>query len=185
LRRALARGRVADCLHSFTPRPGDCLFLRAGTVHAVGGGVLLAEVQQTSDATFRLFDWDRRDADGRSRELHVEQALACIDWQQGPIQPVNVADFREPPTGKAERLLLVECPYFTLEYLHGGEPFSCGADRACIVTVVCGSGRLEMEGEEEEVAAGESWLLPGCAGAAWLTPRPGLGVLLATLPPKS
>src|SRR5262245_28118185 len=85
LRAALAAGVVADCLHSFEPQAGDCLFLKAGTVHAVGGGVLMAEVQQTSDATFRLFDWNRVDAQGRCRQLHVEQALACIDWTQGPV----------------------------------------------------------------------------------------------------
>jgi mannose-6-phosphate isomerase len=142
----------------------------------------MAEVQQTSDATFRLFDWGRRDADGRSRELHVEQALACIDWKQGPVQPVNVADFREPPAGKVERLPLVECSYFTLEHLRGGEPFSCGADgRARIVTVVSGAGRLETAAAEK-VAAGETWLLPASAGEAWLRPRQALGVLLTTLP---
>src|SRR2546423_1630977 len=99
LRAALAAGTVADCLHSFEPRPGDCLYLKAGTVHAVGGGVLMAEVQQTSDATFRLFDWNRVDAHGRSRQLHVEQALACIDWAQGPVEPIHVPAFDEPPAG--------------------------------------------------------------------------------------
>src|SRR4029077_19757702 len=93
LRAALEAGTVAECLHSFTPRPGDCLFLPAGTVHAVGGGVLMAEVQQTSDATFRLFDWNRRDAQGKSRQLHVEEALACIDWQTGPRHPVRAAGY--------------------------------------------------------------------------------------------
>ena len=89
LREALSRGTVGDCLHQFSPRPGDCVFLPAGTVHAVGGGVLMAEVQQTSDATFRLFDWNRRDAQGRSRQLHIEEALACIDWNSGPVHPVR------------------------------------------------------------------------------------------------
>jgi mannose-6-phosphate isomerase len=78
-RAALAAGRVGECLHQFAPRPGDCVFLPAGTVHAVGGGVLMAEVQQTSDATFRLFDWNRRDAAGKARTLHIEEGLACID----------------------------------------------------------------------------------------------------------
>ena len=96
LRDALAHGTVADCLHSFEPRPGDCLFLPAGTVHAVGGGVLMAEVQQTSDATFRLFDWNRRDAQGQMRGLHIEQALACIDWETGPVNPIRVEDTPTP-----------------------------------------------------------------------------------------
>src|SRR5262245_54786898 len=68
----LANGTVAQCLNSFTPMAGDCIFLPAGTVHAVGGGVVLAEVQQTSDATFRLFDWHRLGPDGKPRTLHIE-----------------------------------------------------------------------------------------------------------------
>lgn len=181
LRAALARGTVADCLHSFTPHPGDCLFLKAGTVHAVGGGVLMAEVQQTSDATFRLFDWNRRDARGRSRTLHVEQALACIDWKQGPVHPVRVPDFRAPPCGRTERLPLVDCAYFKLEYLRGGEPFACGGDgQTHVVTVVQGAGRLETATAAEEVTTGQSWLLPASLSAAQLLPRPSLGVLLST-----
>src|SRR5947209_335681 len=93
LREALAAGAVADCLHAFEPRPGDCVFLPAGTVHAVGGGVLMAEVQQTSDATFRLFDWDRCDSQGKRRTLHVKEALACIDWTRGPVTPLRVPGF--------------------------------------------------------------------------------------------
>src|SRR5207302_4044201 len=95
LRAALAGGKVAECLHRFEPQAGDCLFLPAGTVHAVGGGVLLAEIQQTSDATFRLFDWNRRDAHGKSRPLHIEESLASIHWDQGPVQPMRVANFRK------------------------------------------------------------------------------------------
>ena len=89
LERHLSQGTVAECLHSFVPRPGDCLFLPAGTVHAVGGGVLMAEVQQSSDATFRLFDWNRVATDGRPRELHIRQSLDSIDWSAGPTNPVS------------------------------------------------------------------------------------------------
>src|SRR5262249_49482861 len=78
LERHLERGTVVECLHALEPRAGDCIFLPAGTVHAVGGGVLLAEVQQTSDATFRLFDWNRIQPDGTRRPLHIEQSLASI-----------------------------------------------------------------------------------------------------------
>ena len=109
LRAALAAGTVAECLHSFKPRPGDCVFLPAGTVHAVGGGVLMAEVQQTSDATFRLFDWNRRDAQGKRRALHIEESLACIDWSQGPVTPIHVG------AGVGSQAL-VKCPYFDLTY---------------------------------------------------------------------
>ncbi len=179
---ALANGTVAECLHGFTPRPGDCLFLRAGTVHAVGGGVLLAEVQQTSDATFRLFDWGRVDGAGRARPLHVEQALACIDWGQGPVEPVRIPDFEEPPSGKLERWPLADCRHFALEYLRGGEPIACGGGRLEILTVLRGRGRLVDGRAAREVTAGQTWVLPASAAPARLEPDPGLGLLRSTIP---
>ena len=96
LRTAADEGTVAECLHGFAPRPGDCVYLPAGTVHAVGGGVLMAEVQQTSDATFRLFDWGRVDAQGKSRPLHVEESMASVHWDQGPVVPVPAILFDSP-----------------------------------------------------------------------------------------
>src|SRR4029079_10133806 len=100
-----------------------------GTVHAVGGGVLMAEVQQTSDATFRLFDWNRRDAKGQARPPHIEEALACINWHSGPVQPVRARNY--PDAGDSASLSssaslcqrLVHCPYFSLEYRRYSEPF--------------------------------------------------------------
>src|SRR5262249_42897442 len=75
LRHALAERRLRDLLASFTPRPGDGVMLPAGTVHALGGGVMLFEVQQNSDVTFRLYDWDRVDNQGKARALHLNEAL--------------------------------------------------------------------------------------------------------------
>ena len=89
VRRGLADGSLAQCLHSFVPQKGQCIFLRAGTVHAVGGGVLIAEVQQSSDATFRLFDWNRPGPDGKPRTLHTAEALRSIDWTAGPVSPAQ------------------------------------------------------------------------------------------------
>ena len=89
LRRALANGTVADHLACFTPKPGDGVFLPAGTVHSLGGDVVVFEVQQNSDVTFRLYDWDHVDAKtGQPRALQVDQALACIDFAQGAVGPV-------------------------------------------------------------------------------------------------
>ena len=87
LERAIADGTVADCLHSFElKQAGDCIFLPAGTVHALGGGITVFEVQQTCDTTYRLFDWDRIDArTGRPRELHIDPALASTDFARGPV----------------------------------------------------------------------------------------------------
>lgn len=177
LRVALAAGQVAECLHSFQPRAGDCLFLRAGTVHAVGGGVLMAEVQQTSDATFRLFDWNRVDAEGRSRTLHIEQAFACIDWKQGPLEPLRVAEFREG--GRSSQRPLVRCPFFELDFLRVREPWSCGDDgRLSILTAIQGKGSLGGE----PFVAGQTWLIPASAPKVQLRGEPDVALLLSRLP---
>ncbi len=87
LRQALAKRTVADHLASFAPRPGEAVFIQAGTVHSLAD-VVVFEVQQNSDVTFRLYDWDRVDATtGQPRALHIDQALACIDFSQGAIGP--------------------------------------------------------------------------------------------------
>ena len=187
LRAALEAGMVADCLHQFTPRPGDCLFLPAGTVHAVGGGVLMAEVQQTSDATFRLFDWNRHDAEGKSRRLHVEESLACIDWAGGPVNPVAAVGF---PGGVGEvspttsvRQSLVRCRYFALDYLRQTSRFTLGGTgRLQVAVVLHGSGVLETAEGEKRLTAGESWLLPAALPMTACIPDEPLGLLLATLP---
>jgi mannose-6-phosphate isomerase len=187
LREAMAAGRAADCLHRFRPRPGDCLFLPAGTVHAVGGGVLMAEVQQTSDATFRLFDWNRRDAQGRSRELHIEPALACIDWRAGPVQPVRAEGYpREPGAVVAPGLLrqrLVSCRYFLLDYVRQSGPFSCGGTgKLQVLVVLHGRGALEAGGRRYALTAGATLLLPAALEETSCYPEGPLGLLVATLP---
>jgi len=86
LRQALTNGSVADELAWFTPQPGDGVFLPAGTVHSLGGDVVVFEVQQNSDVTFRLYDWGHVDAKtGQPRALQVDQALACIDFVEGAV----------------------------------------------------------------------------------------------------
>jgi mannose-6-phosphate isomerase len=179
LRRALAEGTVADCLHSFEPRAGDCLFLPAGTVHAVGGGVVIAEVQQTSDATFRLYDW------GRPRQLHVEQAMACIDWARGPVSPIRAEGYPQHPAPAAwpVRQVLVECPFFRLDYVCDRGPFAPAAGRMQVVVVLHGEGELHAQGEVERLKSGDAVLLPAALGETWVRPQDGtLAVLVASLP---
>jgi mannose-6-phosphate isomerase len=89
LERELARGTCETCLHSFEPKVGDCVLIEAGTVHALGAGLLIAEIQQASDTTFRLFDWNRVGIDGKPRPLHIQQALNVIDFSRGPVNPVE------------------------------------------------------------------------------------------------
>jgi mannose-6-phosphate isomerase len=187
LRAALQSGTVADCLHAYQPQPGDCVFLPAGTVHAVGGGVLIAEVQQTSDATFRLFDWNRRDARGNTRTLHIEEAMAAIDWRQGPVEPMRCAGFpgsgTEAPRAEPHRQSLVRCPYFHLDYLRSSTPFSCGGEgRLGLLMVLHGSGAIDTPREAERLALGQSWLLPAAMPRHECRPAGTLHALLATLP---
>jgi mannose-6-phosphate isomerase len=186
LRAALQAGTVAKCLHHFTPRAGDCIFLPAGTVHAVGGGVLLAEIQQTSDATFRLFDWNRRDAHGKSRSLHIDEALACIDWMRGPVKPIRTSALAGAPVGGGYRSLrrtLVECPFFQVELVRESAPLAWGGEgRFQVWIVLAGKGHWEVHGQEEEIQRGQAWLLPAAMSPTWCRPDPELDFLLCTLP---
>jgi mannose-6-phosphate isomerase len=180
LRSALETGTVADCLHQFEPKPGDCIFLPAGTVHAVGGGVLIAEVQQTSDATFRLFDWNRRDAQGKMRQLHIEQALASIHWSQGPVQPIHAEGFGR--TFAKRRQPLVRCPFFDLDYREEDTPFTWNNnEKLQVVLILRGRGRLETPWGEESLAPGQAWLLPAAMKPTHWKPEPSLAMLHCTL----
>jgi mannose-6-phosphate isomerase len=175
-RKALEQGRAQECLHSFAPQAGQCVFLPAGTVHAVGGGVLMAEIQQTSDATFRLFDWNRRDAHGKSRTLHIEEGMACIDWQQGPVEPLQV------PNDATDAVMeLVRCPYFHLDYIHQANPFTIGGSgRLQLLAILRGHGTWRHP--REDLAAGQVWLLPADLPALAISPALGLSALLCSLP---
>jgi mannose-6-phosphate isomerase len=182
LRAALAAGTLPDCLHSFQPRAGDCIFLPAGTVHAVGGGVLMAEIQQTSDATFRLFDWNRKDAQGRSRALHIEEGLACVDWHQGPVKPVHAVAFSTTvPASRPQKL--ASCRYFDIEIRRDAQAFPVGGQgRLQLLVPVAGSGVLTTPYGPQELAAGQAWLLPALAAAEQCLPRNSLACLICTLP---
>jgi mannose-6-phosphate isomerase len=181
LRAALAAGTVADCLHSFEPRPGDCLFLPAGTVHAVGGGVLMAEVQQTSDATFRLFDWDRRDAQGQARTLHVEEALACIDWRQGPVRSVHAVAFSTTVAASRPQVL-ASCSYFHLEIRRDAEPFTVGGQgRLQLLIPVAGRGAMTSPYGDEALTVGQVWVLPASLPPQRCLPQNSLACLVCTL----
>jgi mannose-6-phosphate isomerase len=165
LRRHLEHGTVAECLHSFVPQPGDCLFLPAGTVHGVGGGVLMAEVQQSSDATFRLFDWNRLGPDGKPRELHIEDSLAAVDWKAGPTSPVRPRALADLPAGVSGELL-VECPYFALVRYQTRQPLTLPyAGEMSIWMVLAGQAQLTSDqGYARTFRRGETVLIPASSG---------------------
>jgi mannose-6-phosphate isomerase len=181
LRRALANGTVADHLACFTPKPGDGVFMPAGTVHALGGGVVVFEVQQNSDVTFRLFDWNRVDAGtGKPRALQVDRALACIDFGEGAgglVAPVVEA------TEPVERERLFHCDHFQLSRLRGESPFTVGAEGVPRVLVsIEGAGQLDHGGAAYAIGKGDVYLLPAAAGACTFRPRGRVNLLEIALP---
>ena len=182
----LAEGHVEQCLHSFPVMGGECVFIPAGTVHAIGEGVLLAEVQQSSDLTFRLYDWGRVGADGQPRKLHVEQALSCIDFDRGPVDPVApelVWDGGETFGTGYEAEELVRSQYFTLRRHSGDTPFVfCDRDRFHVLMVLYGRASLNCGGEVIPLQHGQSILLPADSPEARVTPD-GMVWILDTFVP--
>jgi mannose-6-phosphate isomerase len=178
LQRAIAAGACEDCLHSFVPRPGDCVFIPAGTVHALGAGLLIAEIQQASDTTFRLFDWNRIGPDGKPRPLHVEQALDVIDFTAGPVRPVST----EPVAmGQVEHL--VSCDKFVLDRWRCDQPRELGGDDRChIVAVLAGSASLASPWIARDLKTGDVVLLPASAEAARFEPHGPAVLIDAYLP---
>jgi mannose-6-phosphate isomerase len=180
LRRHLELGTVAECLHSFVPQSGDCVFLPAGTVHGVGGGVLLAEVQQSSDATFRLFDWNRLGPDGQPRALHIDESLQAINWNAGPTSPARPTPLTGLPTGVSGEKL-VECPYFALARFQAREPLPLpAAHEMSIWMVLAGEARLtSASGYARDFRQGETVLVPATSGPLdWQPPAGGQPVTL-------
>jgi mannose-6-phosphate isomerase len=161
LERAIASGSTEDCLHVLYPRAGDCVFIPAGTVHALGEGLLVAEIQQASDCTFRLFDWNRVDKDGKPRQLHVEQALEVIDFERGPVDFVKQSDVcSESPE------LLVQCDKFTLEQYRCPGSFALPDHCLTILTTPKGNSAVAYQGSKVPMLRGQSLLIPhGCSDA--------------------
>jgi mannose-6-phosphate isomerase len=181
LRGALTKGTVADHLAWLTPKPGDAVFLPAGTVHSLGGDVVVFEVQQNSDTTFRLYDWDHVDAKtGKPRALQVDQAIACIDFAEGPVGRVKPVVEATTPV---ERERLFHCEHFWLWRFRGQSPFSVGAaDVPRVLVCIEGAGQVEHGGATYAVAKGNVLLLPAVVGACTFRPRSPVNLLEIAIP---
>ena len=160
LQRQIEQGSTRNCMHQFQPRAGDCIFIPAGVVHALGAGLVVAEIQQSSDTTFRLFDWNRLGPNGKPRDLHVEQALQVIDFDCGPVAP------RQPrPTENASKARLVECNYFTWDrWEFDGTQRMGGDNRSHILAVIRGLAFVEGDPLEQPLDRGQTMLLPASLG---------------------
>ena len=178
LQREVARGTSHLCVAEIKPHAGDCYFIPAGVVHGLGPGLMIAEIQQSSDTTYRLYDWNRVGVDGQPRTLHIEQALDAIDYTYGPV-----AAQTPRPTDRANVERLVECEQFVLDRWRLDAPDQLGGDdRFHIVAVLAGSLQVSQYPTGQPLKLGEVMLVPAAIGAVDLLPQPGTVILDIYLP---
>ena len=155
----IADGTVADCFHRAPVRAGDAMFLPSGRVHAIGSDLVIFEIQQNSDTTYRVFDWNRVGLDGKPRELHVAQSLASIDFND--FEPALVSsDFSGD--GIIRSRAIVRNPLFnvdSVELKNGGKTI-LAENKLQIIAVVRGTGEVQSEGNVITVDAGQFCLVP-------------------------
>jgi mannose-6-phosphate isomerase len=180
LRKGIEEKNVGDYLHSFTPNVGDGVFIHSGTVHTLKD-VVVFEVQENSDTTYRLYDWDRVDAKtGKPRKLDVDKAIACIDFSLtdiGPVKPGKVTlkpDLREK---------LFDNEHFVLWRSQGDEEFTAGAqDEPRILVCVDGTGEIMSAGDKYPIKKGDVVLIPAELDLVSIIPQGNINLLEIAIP---
>ncbi len=162
-RRAIADGTAENCVASVPLRAGDAIFVPAGTVHTIGAGLLLCEIQEQSDITYRVFDYNRRDANGRARDLHIDKAMEVItfgDQRGGKIDPVAIE------RGAISETYLAACPYFVTEKWGFANAISAQTSREHfeLLITISGHGAIEAGGESIPYAPSQAWFIPAALG---------------------
>ncbi|MBR1594655.1 MAG: class I mannose-6-phosphate isomerase [Alloprevotella sp.] len=168
---SLADGTLMQHLSRHGTQAGQCFFIPAGRIHSIGAGNFLVEIQQSSNDTFRVYDFDRSDAEGRTRQLHVEQAREALDYADTEGGPVSY----EPQPGACVNL--VSCPQFTTNLLELDAPFHADYSRRdSFVILIAFEGTAEVRtdaGDTFELRAGQSVLLPAAMQGADIVPKGG------------
>jgi mannose-6-phosphate isomerase len=153
----LENNTLTEILNFEEVKKGDVYFLPTGRIHAIGGGIVLAEIQQTSDITYRIYDWNRVDAQGNSRELHTELAIDAIDYTLHENYKTAYQEVQNEVTN------LVDCPYFTTNLIpFTGEVTLNHDDKDSFVIYMCVKGNVTFETNEykEKLKFGETILIP-------------------------
>ena len=156
----LENGRITDLLNFEEVKKGDSVFINTGKVHAIGGGILLAEIQQTSDITYRIYDWDRVDDEGQSRELHTALALDAIDFEKKDDYKL---EYEHKVNSSSE---IASCAYFTTNFLPvKGEIEKNYSQLDSFVILMCveGGAKISLEDTAENIKKGETILIPASA----------------------
>ena len=177
---AMAEGRIMDVLNRVPVHPGDVFFIPPGTVHAIGGGITLAEIQENSDLTYRVYDYDRPGLDGKPRPLHQEAALAVMK-NRTPDEISTIRYARPHPTIDGE--LLASCDPFTVLRITVDEahPFTYtvgGGSFVSLLILSSDGASLITDGTDDRLCGGESWFLPAGLGTFTVA---GKAVLLLTM----
>lgn len=156
---ALEKHTVEDLFQRHPVAAGDTFFVPARMPHTIGPNMVLCEVQEYSDLTYRVYDYDRRDASGKPRELHIEKALAVTDFSGKPIGKVPRVAL---PTQRGTRSLLAACPYFAVERAEYSGLCDCSTNKTRfeLMVVLYGTGQIRWTGGEANYTAGECWLIP-------------------------
>ncbi|TLN23486.1 class I mannose-6-phosphate isomerase [bacterium] len=173
---AIRDGTIIDLVQYHAIQPGDSLFMAPGTIHALGPGLLLYEVQQSSDLTYRVYDWGRPQTE--SRKLHIDKSLAVVD-AKGSSKPVALKV--DPST---DHQPLIACPYFTLEYLHGNEHAIAMHTRQTsfhVITTIRGSASIQAGDESLELERFATVLVPAFAGSYTIQPRGDCALLKSSV----
>jgi mannose-6-phosphate isomerase len=164
---ALRKGTLPDLLNVESAEPGDVFFTPAGTVHAIGAGTVLAEIQQTSDITYRIFDWNRKNSGKEERELHIDLALDAIDFSATGPKKIK----KEPELNSFENL--VTCEFFSTNILHFNKPLHKEYflnDSFVVYICIEGEFRILWDESSEKMSKGETCLLPAMIKEVTLEP---------------
>jgi mannose-6-phosphate isomerase len=167
---AILNDTVPTVLNSVPVSAGDMVFVPAGCVHAMGEGLVICEIQQNSDTTFRVYDWGRVGPDGKPRQLHVEQALRAINFDDRSPDRVSSIEVTE---GGNTREYLVACPHFAVQRLVLETPSaeSTGGLRFESLMAVSGNAEIRVEGRDStSIRVGDSVLVPACIGEYEIAP---------------
>lgn len=154
----VANDTITDAVNEYSVKEGDVFYIPAGRVHSIGAGCFLAEIQQTSDTTYRIYDFKRKDKDGNYRELHVKEAAECIDFNVIDDYQTHYVPLKD------KGVELIQCPHFTTSVYDLSEPMQLDysdLDSFVILIGVKGSGMVEDgDGNTTSLNAGETILLP-------------------------
>jgi mannose-6-phosphate isomerase len=181
LARSIAEGTAEKCLEHIPLSAGEAIFVPSGTAHTIGAGFVLCEVEQQSDLTYRVYDYNRSDALGRPRELHIDKALEVMRFGPqvgGKIEPVRIHE------EGAEKTYFVSCPYFETARWEFDGPVLLGssAENFDLLIVLEGSGAIRWQGEQVEYAPAQVWMIPAALGAYQIAPRARTSLLRTFVP---